>query len=92
MRRAKVDINQAKLVADLRTIPGCKVTHLHSVGMGCPDILVGYRGVNYLLEVKSEWAKKGSELTEMQQRWHEGWPGQVAVVWSFSDACEVIGV
>lgn len=90
-RAAKVDINQKEIVADLRTIPGCKVTDLSKVGMGCPDILVGYRSVNYLIEIKSEWAKPGQELTEMQQNWHDEWTGQKAVVWSFKEACDVIG-
>lgn len=91
MRRAKVDINQKQIVGELRSIPGVTVTHLHGVAMGCPDILVGYRGVNYLIEVKSEWAKPGKALTELQQRWHDTWQGQKAVVWSAGEAMEVIG-
>lgn len=91
MARHRSDNNQKKMVADLRTIPGVKVTDLSQVGMGCPDILVGYRSVNYLIEIKSEWAKDGKELTPMQERWHGEWTGQKAVVWSFEQACEVIG-
>ena len=90
-RASKVDINQPKIVSDLRTIPGVRVTDLSKVGMGCPDILVGYRGVNWLIEIKSEWAKEGKEFTAMQERWHDEWTGQKAVVWSFEQACEVIG-
>ena len=90
-RAAKIDINQREIVASLREIPGCSVTILSAVGMGCPDILVGYSSVNYLMEIKSEWAREGKELTPMQEQWHEDWPGQVAVIWSFEDACKVIG-
>ncbi|MEO9648802.1 MAG: hypothetical protein ABJ360_22450 [Roseobacter sp.] len=90
-RAAKVDINQKEIVNGLRDIPGCKVTDLSNVGMGCPDILAGYRGVNYLIEIKSEWAKKGKELTPAQERWHDEWTGQKAVVWSLGEAMEAIG-
>ena len=90
-RAAKADINQPEIVNGLRDIPGCTVQHLHAVGMGCPDLLVGYRGENYLIEVKSEWARKGEELTKMQQRWHDEWTGHKAVVWSLGEAMEVIG-
>ena len=90
-RKAKVDINQPEIVKDLRTIPGVKVTDLSGVGMGTPDLLVGYEGKNFLLEVKSEWAREGHELTQMQQRWHDEWTGQKAVIWSFDDAMQVIG-
>ncbi len=31
-----------------------EVEHLHMVGKGCPDILVGYKGKNVLLEIKKE--------------------------------------
>ena len=50
-RAAKVDDNQAEIVATLRYV-GCSVTSLASIGRGCPDIVVGYNGVNYLLEIK----------------------------------------
>jgi hypothetical protein len=50
-RAAKVDANQREVVAALRGA-GATVQLLHAVGEGCPDLLVGYRGGNYLLEVK----------------------------------------
>jgi hypothetical protein len=90
-RASKVDLNQPEIVSNLRTIPGVSVTDLSKVGAGCPDIMVGYQGANYLIEIKSEWAKKGKELTPMQERWHEEWRGQKSVVWSFDEACKVIG-
>ena len=48
---AKVDANQADIVAALRRI-GATVQCLHQVGHGCPDLLVGWHGENILLEVK----------------------------------------
>lgn len=43
-RRAHTDRNQPAIVAALRGI-GATVQPLHAVGQGCPDLLVGYRGV-----------------------------------------------
>ena len=51
MRAAKVDANQVEIVEELRKA-GCTVQHLHQVGKGCPDILVGYMHMNILMEIK----------------------------------------
>ena len=47
----KVDSNQTRVVKALREL-GATVQHLHAVGKGCPDIVVGYKNRNYLLEIK----------------------------------------
>jgi hypothetical protein len=79
-RAAKVDANQADIVAALRKI-GASVQPLHSVGQGCPDLLVGWRGMNTVLEVKDgKKPPSARKLTTDQVIWHEGWRGQVAVV------------
>ncbi len=81
MRTAsRTDANQAALVSALR-VAGASVELLHGVGKGCPDLLVGYRDQNYLLEVK-DGAKKPSarRLTADQDAWIQTWHGQVAVV------------
>ena len=46
-RAAKIDENQPEIVDALRAM-GCSVTILSAVGNGCPDILVGFRGINLL--------------------------------------------
>ena len=88
---AKVDRNQAEIVDALRKA-GATVTPLHTVGAGCPDLLVGYRGKNWLIEVK-DWkaAKSDRELNEKQKDWHAGWKGQVAKVEDVDAALAVIG-
>ena len=89
-RAAKVDTNQPEIVAALRAI-GATVQHLHTVGKGCPDILVGYRGVNYLLEIK-DGSKPPSKrrLTKDEAEWIGRWRGQVQVVKSVIEAVEVV--
>lgn len=93
-RAAKVDANQAEIVGALRSV-GAQVLDLSRVGQGCPDILVGFRGKNHLLEIKRPKAKgeAAGRLTEDQLRFMAGWigRGQAAVVRTVDDALRVIG-
>lgn len=94
----KVDANQRSIVQELRA-RGMSVQHLHEVGKGCPDILVGVSRVgkdrvlleNYLFEIKDP-AKPPSatRLTKDETRWHSCWLGQVSVVYSVQDILAVI--
>ena len=69
-RAAKIDENQPEIVAALRKI-GALVTDLSGVGNGVPDILVAFRGMFYLLEIK-DGSKPPSarKLTDDQAKWH----------------------
>lgn len=82
----KVDANQREIVDALRAA-GVEVYSLASLGGGCPDLLAGYRGTNYLLEVKSATGT----LTDDQRRWHAGWPGPVHVVRNIHQAIAAVG-
>lgn len=89
---ARVDRNQAEIVAALREI-GASVKHLHTLGHGFPDLIVGWRGQNYLLEVKDgEQEPARRRLTKDEERWHREWAGQVATVETVEQAYAVIGV
>lgn len=77
----RVDANQREIVAALRAI-GCTVQDLHEVGRGCPDLLIGFKGVNYLAEVKSEHGM----MTGDEEAWHWEWMGQVAVIRTIEEA------
>ena len=50
-RAAKIDANQTQVVIALRAA-GATVQSLAAVGVGVPDLLVGFRGQTYLMEVK----------------------------------------
>ncbi len=91
-RAAKIDKNQREIVEALRRI-GASVQSLAAVGEGCPDLLVGLRGANYLFEVK-DGTKPPSrrKLTQDQVLWHALWGGQVTVVDGLDDALAAIGV
>jgi hypothetical protein len=85
-RAAKVDANQAAIVEALRAC-GASVQSLAAVGKGVPDLLVGLRTRNYLIEVK-DGSKPPSarKLTPDQVQWHTKWAGQVLTVTSPDDA------
>ena len=86
MRRAsKIDANQNELVEVIRAMGGT-VQSLASVGKGCPDLLVGWRKKNLLIEVK-DGSKPPSDqvLTPDQKRWHSTWNGKVHLVKTLDD-------
>lgn len=92
MRAAKIDANQNEIVEALRK-SGCTVQILSSVGKGCPDILVGRGGDNYLLEIKDGNKPKSSQkLTPDQIDWHSKWNGSVYVVNSIELAFTAVGL
>lgn len=85
MRNAKADANQPEIVAALRKA-GATVQVLSTVGKGVPDLLVGYRMLNILLELKMS----GGKLTPPQVKWHAEWLGDVHVVYSAEEAVKTI--
>ena len=83
----RVDANQSEIVEALRAI-GASVFLLHAVGCGCPDLLVGFRGVNYLLEIK---CGRHAKLTPAEQRFFDSWNGYASIVRTVDEALEEIG-
>jgi hypothetical protein len=67
------DANEGAIIDTLRAV-GCSVQQLSGADM--PDLLVGYRGENFLIEVKTLKGK----LRERQQAWHRAWQGIVHIV------------
>lgn len=88
MRAARSDANQAGIVEALRTV-GATVRSLHRVGGGVPDLLVGYRSNNYLLECKTE----DGTLTPQQVEFGLTWKGRpMSIVHDEEEALKAIGV
>jgi hypothetical protein len=90
-RAPRTDGNQSAIVAVLRTLPGCTVASLAGCADGIPDLLVGYRGRNYLFEVKDP-AKppSGRRLTPAQVEWHTHWKGSVVIVHTAQDVFDLL--
>lgn len=47
----------------------CSVLDLHSVGMGCPDFLIGCAGRSELVEVKTEHGQLEPSQVTFQKTW-----------------------
>jgi len=82
---AKRDANELGIVRALETI-GCRVQRLSGGGM--PDLLVAFKNVNVLVEVKMPKEK----LNSLQTEWHAWWRpyGQVAIVESEQQAIDLV--
>jgi Holliday junction resolvase len=90
--RGRIDGNHAEIVRALRQT-GASVISLADMGEGCPDLLVGFRGFNVLLEVKDGNASPCEQrLTQDQKCWHQLWAGQVCVVRSVDEAIKAISI
>ena len=87
----RVDANQTRVVAALRKA-GATVQHLHAVGHGCPDLLVGYHGHTILMEVKDgNKPPSKRELTDDEKEWMLTWKGgYVFVVLNPQDAVFIL--
>ncbi len=80
-RAAKVDLIQRATVKALRDI-GASVRVTSQVGQGFPDLVCGYRGKTFLLELKT-----GNEgLTVDEKEFHASWGGHYAIVRSPEEA------
>lgn len=90
MRRKRVDGNQAEIVKALYAA-GCGVVDLSAVGGGCPDLLVGKNGRNFLLEVKRPGDKiRKDSRGEKQREFHAWWEGETAIVHSVEEAIAAV--
>lgn len=82
---ARRDDNERPIIEALRRA-GASVEQLSKRGV--PDLLVGWRGETFLIEVKTA---KG-RLTADESAWLESWRGQAVIVRSVEEALAVIGV
>lgn len=93
MLRARVDGNQNKIVKELRALGVCVEPKLSRVGSGVPDLLIGYRGRNYLVELKnSDQSPSRKRLTPDEDSWHDEWKGQVEVCETLDEILNLIGL
>jgi len=82
----RADVNQPEIVAALRQV-GASVQPIYRLGRGVPDLLCGFRGQNYLLEIKHN----RGVLTPDEALWLDTWRGQAAIVRSIDEALKAIG-
>ena len=84
----RTDANQSQIVKDLRKM-GATVYPTSNLGSGFPDILVGFRGLNYLFEVKDgNQPPSKRKLTDDEKDFILAWGGQVSVIETSQDALD----
>jgi len=76
--RNRVDANQREIIRAAEKM-GASVIDLSQVGGGIPDILIGYRGKNYLIEIKNP--ETGGCLSDKQSSFVDNFRGDVRVIY-----------
>jgi hypothetical protein len=76
------DANQKEIAKKWLKIAGASYVDLHNVRRGCPDLLLGYGGYNFLIEVKSS---SKANLTKDQEKFFAKWTGGAIRVNTFED-------
>jgi len=76
MAPKRVDQNHKVIVTALREHPGVSLFSIAALGKGVPDLCLGYRGINVLIEVKTTKGK----LNSTQNMWHFRWGGAPVVI------------
>lgn len=77
-RAARVDVNQRQITKELRE-QGYSVAITSQLGKGFPDIVVGFKGVNLMVELK---ATSKDKLTPHEVEFRDNWKGQYLIAWS----------
>lgn len=91
MRAKRVDANQKAIVKSLRGIPDVTVADTSSLGNGFGDIVIGYKGKNWIIEIKDgNKPPSAQKLTPDEVRFHNDWKGQINVCNSFDEIFKLI--
>ena len=85
-RAARIDGNHIEIVKEFRGYPGVSVLSLAAIGKGVPDLLVAFRGVTWLVEIKMGKGKQNAK----QIKFANEWAGCCAVVRNSADVDCVI--
>ena len=85
--RNRTDANQGHIIRAVQKIGGT-VVDLSQVGGGVPDILIGFRGNNYLVEIKNPEA--GGKLSDNQVKFVDNFNGRVDVIYHFDELLSVL--
>ena len=86
---AKIDANQPDLVRQIRGL-GASVLHTHTLGCGAQDIVVGFRGINYLFEIKDpNKPQSARKLTPDEEKFHMSWRGSIYIIETIDDVVNI---
>ena len=91
-RHKRKDKDHYKIIKQLNELSGVKakdISDLNEIG----DILVGYKGKNYLIELKTDETKSKTRrytLTDDEEKFHNTWTGQIDVAFTLEDILTII--
>ena len=85
----RVDLNQSSIVGIFLKF-GFSVFIASSMGDGFPDLVVGFCGLNFLVEIKNRelYSKNRVLLTDDQLQFHGNWKGSIVTIETDSEAIE----
>jgi len=87
----RTDSNHAEIIKALRNIPNLSVFSTHEVGKGFPDIVIGYKGINYLIEIKDgNKPPSARKLTPDEVKFHQEWSGQISIIKNLDELLQII--
>jgi hypothetical protein len=87
----RTDSNHAEIIKALRKIPNLSVFSTHEVGKGFPDIVIGYKGINYLIEIKDgKKPPSARKLTPDEVKFHQEWSGQISIIKNLDELLQII--
>lgn len=79
-RAPRLDANQPAIVEVLRRF-GFSVTSTAGLADGFPDLVVGYRGITDLIEIKDgDKPPSARKLTDDEAEFHASWQGRPVVI------------
>ncbi len=82
----KVDSNQPAIIAELKRL-GASVLVISCSEKGAPDLLVGFRGLDQLAEVKPDTPRLAGHRRLTQLMWAAEWQGRGVVVLRTAGDC-----
>jgi hypothetical protein len=90
MYARRIDDNQNEVVAALRKIGA--IVRIITQGDGLPDLLVGFQGRTYLMELKDgNKPPSARKLTEAEEKFHSTWTGgSLYIVTSAQQAVDIL--
>jgi hypothetical protein len=89
----RTDANHKQMIDGLRKIPGISIFSTHMVGKGFPDIVIGYKGINYLVEIKDgAKTKSRKKLTDDEIKFHGSWLGQIMIAENIDDVLRLLKI
>jgi hypothetical protein len=89
----KTDANHKEIMTNCRKIKGLSVFSTHTLGKGFPDIVIGYKGLNYLVEIKDgDKPPSARKLTPDEVTFHALWKGQVTICHNIEEVLQLLDI